>query len=172
MGNTPSVPYIKEQASAYKHKTTEELALLCSFVVRSAALLFIMCTWELNRTTFLTPDQGVRFRLWLSHASGTCTKTCISLFFFLVYTNVKYFMNQLSVTTTSRSWPVGVFFLPSSPSRGSPGEQASLATCFDGQEIEVLLNEGNWKLLAHGLFSKYKLAASVTACIYSAFPLA
>lgn len=82
MGNTPSVPYIKEQASAYKHKTTEELALLCSFVVRSAALLFIMCTWELNRTTFLTPDQGVRFRLWLSHASGTCTKTCISLFFF------------------------------------------------------------------------------------------
>lgn len=91
---------------------------------------------------------------------------------FLVYTNVKYFMNQLSVTTTSRSWPVGVFFLPSSPSRGSPGEQASLATCFDGQEIEVLLNEGNWKLLAHGLFSKYKLAASVTACIYSAFPLA
>lgn len=94
------------------------------------------------------------------------------IIFFLVYTNVKYFMNQLSVTTTSRSWPVGVFFLPSSPSRGSPGEQASLATCFDGQEIEVLLNEGNWKLLAHGLFSKYKLAASVTACIYSAFPLA
>lgn len=91
---------------------------------------------------------------------------------FLVYTNVKYFMNQLSVTTTSRSRPVGVFFLPSSPSRGSPGEQASLATCFDGQEIGALLNKGNWKLLAHGLFTKDKLAASVTACIYSAFPLA